>query len=104
MKTFTLSEIAQFDDTKVRATPLISSGESRQMLFTFRAGQELASHRARGPISVLILSGRLQFAAGGEARMLEPGQFVTLDAGIQHSVRADQDSVMLLTLLPATPS
>lgn len=100
MNVFDLSQTAEFDETNVKTRILASSGEARQALLSFRAGQSLPGHRARGPITVLGISGRLVFDAGGRSETIAPGTLVQLEGQIEHSVRAETDAVMLLTLLP----
>jgi len=66
-------------------------------------------HRADGPISVHLLSGALRVTAGDESLTLEPGQVVTMEAGLEHDVHAGEESAFLLTIggasaHPADPS
>lgn len=77
---------------------LVADG-ARLVLFAFSAGQRLSEHRAAFPILVQAVSGRLTFSAQGRDVVLVPGSVVHLPARVWHEVTAEQDSVMLLTML-----
>ncbi len=100
MHTFDLMQVAQFDDAKPNVQLIAQSGHARQILFSFRAGQGLREHTTSSQIAVQVVSGTLTFTARGERRRVTPGQLVLLEAAVPHSVLAESDSVMLLTLTP----
>lgn len=47
-----------------------------------------------------LLSGQMTFTARGETHDLLPGHLILLEAGVPHSVQAQADSLMLLTMTP----
>jgi quercetin dioxygenase-like cupin family protein len=100
MHTFDLMQVAQFDDAKPNVQLIAQSGHARQILFSFRAGQGLREHTTSSQIAVQVIVGTLTFTARGESRRVTPGQLVLLEAAVPHSVLAESDSVMLLTLTP----
>lgn len=100
MHIFDLMQVAQFDDAKPNVQLIAQSGHARQILFSFRAGQGLREHTTSSQIAVQVIVGTLTFTARGESRRVTPGQLVLLEAAVPHSVLAESDSVMLLTLTP----
>ncbi len=62
-------------------------------------GKEIAEHKAKGEIIVHCLEGRVTFTAFGKAQTLEPGKLLYLPTGEPHSVKAIEDSSLLLTIL-----
>ena len=76
------------------------------ILLAFPAGGGLPDHDAPGPASLLCLSGAVVLAAGGEEWRLPAGSAHVIPP-VRHEVRAEEDSVCLLTVtlpLPAGPA
>lgn len=72
---------------------------ARVVMFRFAAGQVLAEHTAAFPILVQCLSGRVEFVAGEQSVVLEPGVVANLDTRVPHEVRAVSDAVFQLVML-----
>lgn len=100
-----LAEVA----AKLRAEPHDSVSGHRQIavarhgpvttiLFVFEAGGLLKEHRTDGVVNIHVLSGRLQVTVHDELHEMGPGELVNLAADLPHSVRALQESEMLLTI------
>lgn len=68
------------------------------VLLAQQAGNTLDKHHAAGPITFQVLRGRVRFAALDHSVDLDSGMLLTLDGGVDHSVKALEDSVSLLTL------
>ena len=100
MYIFNLLELSHFNDSKTNIQLLARSGHVRQVLFSFRAGQGLSEHTTSSQIAVQIVSGELTFQVEGKRQTLTPGQLVMLEAEVAHSVYAESDTVMLLTMTP----
>jgi quercetin dioxygenase-like cupin family protein len=71
----------------------IFSGDRRQLLeITLRDGAILTKHSSPDPITVLCLGGGGSFLAGSElehSQPMVPGTLVSLNADIDHEVRAE---------------
>ncbi|MEZ4660945.1 MAG: AraC family ligand binding domain-containing protein [Caldilineaceae bacterium] len=100
MHIFDLSQLAKFDENKPTVQILARSGHARQVLFALRAGQRLREHSTSSQIAVQVITGQLHFSAQGESQLLTPGQLLLLEANIPHSLLAESDTVMLLTMTP----
>lgn len=79
------------------ARTLIKAGPLRVTLVALAAGGTLAEHRANGPITVHALSGDIHFRAGTSEWNLEPGDLLSLAAGVRHQVDSISGGTFLLT-------
>ena len=100
MYLFDLQQLAHFDDKKPNVQILARSGHARQILFSFRAGQGLREHTTSSQIAVQVIACQLIFSVHEESKTLTPGQVVLLEAGVPHSLLAESDTIMLLTMTP----
>ncbi len=62
-------------------------------------GKEIPAHSAPGRITVHCLEGRVAFTAIRGTVELEPGQLLYLEPGEPHSLLANEDSSLLVTLI-----
>lgn len=82
---------------------LVRDADFTLLLMVLVAGQGLPDHTAPGPITVLVLDGRVAFTSGGERHELGPHGLVTLPARVRHAVVALQNSAILITIaVPVT--
>ena len=66
---------------------------------TVPAGRALAEHAVRGEITLQCLEGEVAFDAHGRTAILRAGEMLYLEGGAPHSLRANADSLLLLTIL-----
>lgn len=86
------------------ARTLHKAAGMRLVLNVMKAGTEIKPHQASGPISVQCVEGHIHFTTEENAVNLRPGDLLTLNAHIRHSVEAMEESAFLLTIvLPADP-
>ena len=69
----------------------------RQTVIALLAGQQLAEHESPGPASLLVLHGRVRLIADEETRLLG-AQEISPIPHRRHSLHADEDSVILLSV------
>jgi quercetin dioxygenase-like cupin family protein len=79
------------------AVSLVKDDALNLMLMALKQGARLEEHRAKGPISVQLLAGRIRFGAAGEKVELSPGNVIALDREIPHELEALDESIVLLT-------
>ena len=64
--------------------------------------KNISEHRAPGPITLQCLEGQVEITALGNKLALEAGSLLYLEAGQPHSLHAQSDASLLLTImLPA---
>lgn len=68
------------------------------VLVALNAGARMHEHKAPGPISVIVLDGRVAFTARGQRLELGPHGLVTLPNRVLHEVEALEDSAILITI------
>ena len=81
-----------------RQLALVRRGPVSLILFVFDAGGLLTEHRTEGEVTIHALAGRLAVDTGGGVLEIGPGEIVSLAPGETHSVRAVEESEMLLTV------
>jgi quercetin dioxygenase-like cupin family protein len=95
-----LREEDEYRRTGVSAVSLTRDGHATHVLIALRKGGVMREHRAPSAASVVVLSGRVVFAAGGDARRteLDAGALAAFSADVPHAVEALEDAVYLLMI------
>lgn len=78
---------------------LVKDGPLRVVLVVLQAGAELDGAAELGPATVQVLAGRVRFAARDGQGTLGAGTIVAIESGVPHAVTAEEESVVLLTLV-----
>jgi quercetin dioxygenase-like cupin family protein len=88
------------DDKDLSVTKLADDDNCAVIAISLKNGGVLAKHRAAEPITVLCFSGKAEFRAGPELREsaeLTQGSLISLEAGIEHSVTALPEAIIIVT-------
>jgi quercetin dioxygenase-like cupin family protein len=64
-------------------------------------GGEVPEHHAPGPITVQCLVGRVNFTVEGQPNDLAAGKLIHLAPRVPHALKAEEDSVVLVTKMAA---
>jgi quercetin dioxygenase-like cupin family protein len=83
------------------AHTLVKHGGLSVVLTAIRAGGDLAEHQAAGPVTAHVLGGRARVQAAGVEQTLVEGDVIAFGPGVRHSLRADEDTLVLLTIAAA---
>ncbi len=70
----------------------------RMVLIAIQGGHEIPEHEAEDSVTIQVISGRVRLAFEGREVELGAGQLITLERGVPHSVRALEESALLLSL------
>jgi quercetin dioxygenase-like cupin family protein len=81
------------------AKTLVKNEYMRMVFIAMHKGNEMKMHQAKGPISLQVFEGDIQFTTWDSAVTIKAGQFVALRKGIPNSLVAKEKSILLLTLL-----
>lgn len=96
-----ISEIKN-DDTwtekDLSSITIYKSDSMRMVLMGLHKNAVIKPHSAKGVISLQVISGDILFKANEQSIRLEKDQMIALSEGIVHSVVAQQESFLLLTL------
>lgn len=79
---------------------LFSTPECRAVVVELQTGEEMGDHRVRERAVVQVVGGRATVEAGGESTECDAGALVMFEPGERHSVRAHEDTTLLLLLAP----
>lgn len=99
-----LLKAVQWNEQGPRTRLLSDNGDARLILMTLRAGQEIKEHLSPSKLIVQVIEGSVAFAADGQQFTLCTGMLCQLTDGLPHQLRAEKDSVLLLTLTPSPAS
>ena len=70
----------------------------RTLLLHLKAGEQIPEHQTPGAITVHCLKGQATFVSGDERAELSPALLISLAPEISHSVFAQQDTLLLVTM------
>ena len=87
--------------TNGRAADTIEGGSGhslRQTVLALTVGSELGEHESPGEATLQVLTGRVRLLVGDEQLDAATGDYVELPRS-RHALAADEDSVLLLTVL-----
>ncbi len=75
---------------------LFEDGNRQLKHMVLRAGEALKAHWAPRPVLLFAVTGRCVWEGSGRNVTLEPGQGVMMDARLNHALRAESDTHLLL--------
>lgn len=82
---------------------LVRDDRIEVMRWVLAAGRAIPEHLAFGPATILCVTGEVRLTVPGGVRRLLAGNLVYLAAGERHSLLADADSVLLVTMVLVDP-
>ena len=91
--------IDAFPPDSILSRNLHQDESSKTILFGFQPGQELSEHTASVPAILHFLRGKATIVLGEETKDAQPGTWVQMPAHLPHSIKAESETLMLLTLL-----
>lgn len=97
-KIISLFEETRFAPNGIVSRTLLSTPNSRAVLFGFAEGQELTEHTSTQHALIQILSGECEFSLAGKPHQLKTGDALYMPPNLPHAVRATRQFSMLLTL------
>jgi quercetin dioxygenase-like cupin family protein len=82
-----------------RTTTLVKTTQLELIRLVLPAGKEISEHQVAGEITVQCLEGHVEFTSNDVTRSLSAGELVYLAAASKHSLRAVENSSVLVTIL-----
>lgn len=98
---FNLRTLATFRQDGPGVVVLSDVGAARVVLFAFQAGQQLREHQTSSQILVQVLRGQITFSASDTTIEARAGTLLQVEADVRHSVAAQTNAVVLLTMVPS---
>lgn len=81
------------------AITLQKNSNLRVVLISLHKGAKLHEHKVEGPITLFVLSGKMNFIAGEEKVVAETNELIVLDKATPHDVEALEDTTFILTII-----
>jgi quercetin dioxygenase-like cupin family protein len=99
VQTWNLNEIPTPDGSR---SPVVldTADEARAVLIGLEPGQALGDHQVKERPWLVVVSGRVRIASGGDAVDAGPGTLATFAPDEVHSVSTDDGARILLFLAP----
>ena len=94
-----LGENVSVPEGSILSRTLQSDANSKVILFRFAPGQELSAHAAPFPATLQFVSGEAQLKLGEDWHQAQPGTFVYMTPKLEHAIKAQTETVMLLTMI-----
>jgi len=99
-----LRQQAKVPENGILSQTLQNDDRTKVILFGFAPGQELSAHAAPYPATLTFLKGDALLKLGGEEQPATEGTFVYMRPNLEHGIKAQNDVVMLLTMVKNTPA
>jgi quercetin dioxygenase-like cupin family protein len=91
--------IESFPPNSILSRTIYQDDHIKTILFGFQPGQELSQHTAAVPAVLHFLKGKAQLLLGEERQQAQGGTWVHIPAYLPHSIQAESETLMLLTLV-----
>jgi len=92
------SLIDSFPPDSILSRNIYQDQSLKTILFGFQPGQELSEHTASVPACLHFLRGEATVILGEEPHSARGGTWIHLPAHLPHSIQAETETLMLLTL------
>lgn len=89
---------------ETQSSALVREDQLEVMRFVLPAGKELPEHAVRGPITIQCLEGVVEVSAHGTSKTVRAGELMYLADQVPHSLRASEDSSVLVSMRHEKPS
>jgi quercetin dioxygenase-like cupin family protein len=96
-----LSELVEYSEGSIVSRTLIENDAGTVTLFAFDTDQSLSEHTAPFDALVQVIDGEGEFIVGGKSNQVGKEKIILMPANVPHSVRANKQFKMLLTMLRA---
>lgn len=87
-----------YGDSQPVITPMLVNDFTKEIRIVFREDQVMKAHKTTFPITVMVVSGEIDFGIGEDRMVLEAGSVVALEANTIHDLYALKDSIIRLSL------
>jgi quercetin dioxygenase-like cupin family protein len=98
MKTASFLQNVEYNENKPALSVLLKTDFSKEIRIVFKANQVMTAHKAPKPIVVAIIEGQIDFEVENTTYQLKRGDVIAVTANVIHSLKANADSVVRLSL------
>lgn len=86
----------KYDDTKVSFKSVFETENGGVALLAMKKGQSLDTHTSPFEVMVSVCEGEIEFVMLDKLHVLKAGEFLLMGANVAHSVKANEDSKVML--------
>lgn len=101
MKTASILENISFQESRPVVSVLFETDFTKEIRIAMKQGQLMKEHKTPYPIVIQIVEGAIAFSLPESTLNLKKGSLIALEGGIAHSLLAQQESIVRLTLTKA---
>ena len=94
-----IKELIEYPREGILSKSVSSEGGADVTLFCMAKGAEMSEHTSTKQGLVYVIEGKGVFNLEGEEIAMEPGIFIQMDQNAVHSLKADENTAFLLTLI-----
>ena len=98
-KTGTISNLVVSQESGITSRTIVDSEAVNITLFAFDEGQIITEHTTPFNALVQVPEGEIEITIGGELNIVKKGQIIVMPKDIPHALRANERSIMILTLV-----
>lgn len=98
MQITSLYDQIQYDEQRPALRVMIDNEHTKEIRIVFKTGQEMKEHKTKFPIVIEIVEGQIDFGVDGQRHSLRKGALIALAGDMPHDLKAEQDSVVRLSL------
>lgn len=98
MKTVSFLNNIKYNESKPSTSLVLETDFSKEISIAFKEGQIMKDHKAPYPIMVQVLKGNIDFGVQNKVIKLLTGDLISLKENVIHNLKANEDSVVRLTL------
>ncbi len=95
-----LDEMVSFDAGKFQSKTVHACAEGKEMVLSFEPGQFIPVHTPPVDLTLYVISGGFEVAAGEREYVLGPGELLSIPRNVARGVRAKERSVVLAFVTP----
>lgn len=99
-----LEKIMEFPKEGIFSRVLVKTDTSNHTLMCLAKGTDISEHTTSREASVTVLKGTGIFVLFGKKIKMKPGTFIFMPSNAPHSLSADKDLAILLSLSGSTDS
>jgi quercetin dioxygenase-like cupin family protein len=94
-----INQIIEYSKDSIVSKTIIDKKAGTITLFSFDKGQGLSEHSTPYDAVIEVIEGRALITIGGTENQVSCGQIIIMPANIPHSVKAQEQFKMLLTMI-----
>lgn len=98
MKTASLLKNLEYSESKPAVQVLMDTESSKEIRIALKKGQLMKEHKTPYPIVVELFEGVISFGVNGQVHRIEKGDMLSLDGNVPHDLKAEEDSIVRLSL------